>query len=76
MSGIEIVTAFAGGADGKIHERQNQKKTVGDDDVAIRVTHSGLCGTDLHYLHSDMVLGHEGVGIVEEVGKNVTTLKP
>ena len=76
MSAIETVKAFAGGADGKIHEKHNQKKPVGDDEVAIRVTHSGLCGTDLHYLHTDMVLGHEGVGIVEEVGKNVTSLKP
>jgi threonine dehydrogenase-like Zn-dependent dehydrogenase len=39
------------------------------------VTHSGLCGTDIHYKTADIVLGHEGVGVVEELGKNVKTLK-
>ncbi|KAK7047750.1 hypothetical protein VNI00_006078 [Paramarasmius palmivorus] len=34
------------------------------DDVVVKVTHSGLCGTELHYRNRDMVLGHEGVGIV------------
>lgn len=38
------------------------------DQVHVRVTASGLCGTDLHYAHQDMCLGHEGVGIVEATG--------
>ncbi|CCT72899.1 related to ADH7-NADP(H)-dependent alcohol dehydrogenase [Fusarium fujikuroi IMI 58289] len=33
--------------------------------VTVRITHSGLCGTDEHYKCQDMVLGHEGVGIVD-----------
>jgi Alcohol dehydrogenase GroES-like domain len=37
----------------------------------MKVTHSGLCGTDLHYFGYGQVLGHEGVGIVLDVGKNV-----
>ncbi|KAI9716323.1 MAG: putative secondary metabolism biosynthetic enzyme [Candelaria pacifica] len=46
------------------------------DNVFVRVTASGLCGTDLHYKSADMVLGHEGVGIVEKVGPECNTLKP
>ncbi|TAQ85434.1 hypothetical protein B7494_g6257 [Chlorociboria aeruginascens] len=38
------------------------------DSVYLKVTASGVCGTD-------MVLGHEGVGIVQAVGPEVTTLK-
>ncbi|KAK9311459.1 chaperonin 10-like protein [Lipomyces starkeyi] len=45
------------------------------DNVFVKVTASGLCGTDLHYMHLDMVLGHEGVGIVEAVGPDCRFLK-
>ncbi|KAH8815510.1 chaperonin 10-like protein [Xylogone sp. PMI_703] len=44
-------------------------------EVFVRITHSGLCGTDLHYVESGHVLGHEGIGIVEQVGSNVTSPK-
>jgi len=36
-----------------------------------QITHSGLCGTDIHYFEYGQVLGHEGVGIVLDIGKNV-----
>lgn len=49
-------------------------------DAIIRITTSTICGTDLHILKGDVptveagrILGHEGVGIVEEVGSAVTT---
>lgn len=35
------------------------------------VTHSGLCGTDMHYFEYGQVLGHEGVGVVVEIGSRV-----
>ncbi len=48
-------------------------------DAIVRITATSICGTDLHILHGDVpavdagrVLGHEGVGIVEEVGAMVT----
>lgn len=51
-------------------------------DAIVRLTASAICGTDLHLVRGtvpDMVpgtvLGHEGVGIVEEVGKEVRNLK-
>ena len=53
-----------------------------DGEVLIRYTHAGLCHSDLHIVHGDlparmpMVLGHEGAGIVEEVGAGVTRVAP
>jgi len=49
-----------------------------DGEVLIRYTHAGLCHSDIHIAHGDlearlpMVLGHEGAGIIEEVGPGVT----
>jgi glutathione-independent formaldehyde dehydrogenase len=51
-------------------------------DVVIRVTSSAICGTDLHMYDGrtgaehGLVLGHEAVGTVEEVGPTVTLLEP
>jgi alcohol dehydrogenase len=52
-------------------------------DAVVRVTHTTICGTDLHILKGDVptcqpgrVLGHEGVGVVEAVGSAVAAFKP
>ncbi len=51
-------------------------------DAIVKILRTTICGTDLHILKGDLpdvtdgrVLGHEGVGVVEEVGKAVTTFK-
>ncbi|PCG96071.1 Polyketide synthase, enoylreductase [Penicillium occitanis (nom. inval.)] len=49
-------------------------KSLGHNEIFIETTHSGLCGTDLHYMHSGKVLGHEGVGIVRKLGPGVTSV--
>jgi alcohol dehydrogenase len=48
-------------------------------DAIVRVTRTTICGTDLHILKGDVpscepgrILGHEGVGIIEQVGSAVT----
>src|SRR6059058_1460112 len=52
-----------------------------DGEVLIRYTHAGLCHSDIHIAHGDlparlpMVLGHEGAGIIEEIGPGVTRVK-
>ncbi len=53
------------------------------DDVIVRVTSTGLCGSDLHlydplapFMEPGDVVGHEPIGIVEEAGREVTTLRP
>jgi alcohol dehydrogenase (nicotinoprotein) len=49
-----------------------------DGEVLIRYLYAGLCHSDVHIQHGDlaarlpMVLGHEGAGIIEEVGPGVT----
>lgn len=52
-------------------------------DAIVRVTKTTICGTDLHILKGDVpevtsgrVLGHEGVGVIEEVGDAVGNFKP
>ena len=51
-------------------------------DVVVRITSSGICGSDLHlyevfgpFLDEGDILGHEPMGIVEEVGSGVTELQ-
>lgn len=47
-----------------------------DSQVLVKITAAGLCGTDLHFRCFSIVLGHEGVGVVEETGPNVQDLRP
>lgn len=51
-------------------------------DAVVRILHTTICGTDLHILKGDVpavtkgrTLGHEGVGVVEEVGSAVRNFK-
>jgi Zn-dependent alcohol dehydrogenase len=54
----------------------------GPRDVVVRMAAVGICGTDLHQVKGEfrrptpMVLGHEGAGVVEAVGADVTTVAP
>src|SRR5450830_748214 len=52
-------------------------------DAIVRVTKTTICGTDLHILKGDVatcqpgrILGHEGVGVIDQVGSAVTEFKP
>ncbi len=51
-------------------------------DAVVRITKTTICGTDLHIMKGDVpevvdgrILGHEGVGVIEEVGNAVTNFK-
>jgi alcohol dehydrogenase len=51
-------------------------------DAIVRVTKTTICGTDLHILKGDLpavtagrILGHEGVGVVDQIGAGVAGLK-
>jgi alcohol dehydrogenase len=51
-------------------------------DAIVRVTKTTICGTDLHILKGDApsckpgtILGHEGVGIIDQIGASVTAFK-
>src|SRR5690242_3883547 len=62
------------------------KPAIGTNDVLIRVQLTGICGTDLHIYEWDdwakktipvpLVIGHEFVGEIAEVGSNVTDFEP
>ncbi len=56
---------------------------LGPDDVLVHLPYSGVCHTDLHLLtgdlpvaHLPMIGGHEGSGVVEDIGTNVTAATP
>jgi alcohol dehydrogenase len=51
-------------------------------DAVVRITTTTICGTDLHILKGDVptvtegrILGHEGVGVIEDVGAAVTSFR-
>lgn len=69
---------------GKKALREVEKpEIIKDSDAIVRLVKTTICGTDLHILSGDVpavkegtILGHEGVGIVEEVGSGVKNFKP
>lgn len=68
---------------GKKEVRDVEKpKIIHDSDAVVKLTKTTICGTDLHILGGDVpackegtILGHEGIGIVEEVGSGVKNFK-
>ena len=66
--------------------KEVQEPQIGINDVKIRVLYTGICGTDLHIYDWDawarstipvgLVIGHEFVGEVVEVGANVPDVRP
>jgi len=63
-------------------EEKPKPEVQAPTDVIVRITKTTICGTDLHILKGDVasvkngrILGHEGVGVVEEVGSAVSGFK-
>lgn len=67
-------TVQRGSKSGKIIQDTSNRQ-LGRNEAYLTITHSGLCGTDEHYLHAGLALGHEGVGIVQAVGPDVSSVK-
>ena len=66
----------------KALEDRPRPEIAASTDAIVRVTKTTICGTDLHILKGDVatckpgrILGHEGVGIIEQVGTAVTAFK-
>jgi len=64
-------------------ETVRDPKLKATTDALIRITASAICGTDLHFVRGTVsglepgtVLGHEAVGVIEEVGKDVRNFRP
>jgi alcohol dehydrogenase len=70
------------GVDTKSLQERPRPEIRTPTDAIIRITKTTICGTDLHILKGDVptctpgrILGHEGVGVVDEVGSAVTMFK-
>lgn len=63
------------GVDGAVKPTPAEQPELKSREVLVKITHSGLCGTDLFFISTGCALGHEGVGIVEKVGSAVTMHK-
>ena len=69
-------------AGGPLTKFEFERRVTGVSDVAFKITHAGICHSDIHQVREEwgpalfpMVPGHEIVGIVTEVGSNVTKFK-
>jgi D-arabinose 1-dehydrogenase-like Zn-dependent alcohol dehydrogenase len=60
-------TYFSGSSSGDIVP-SNGSRTPGPTEAIVSISHCGVCGTDEHYRHASMGLGHEGVGVITELG--------
>ena len=79
-----IMKAFTYIKHGEFGFTEKKKPTLIDShDAIVRVTLSSICTSDLHIKHGSVpravpgiTVGHEMVGVVEEVGEQVTHVKP
>lgn len=67
---------------GEVKKWSYNPTPLGEDRVEIKITHSGICGSDIHTIDSGwfpteypVIPGHEIVGVITAVGSQVTTLK-
>ena len=68
------------GKDKKTIEDRPKPTIQNQSDAIVRIIKTTICGTDLHILKGDVstctpgrILGHEGIGVVDQIGKNVSS---
>ena len=67
----------------RLSVKEVDKPVIGHGEILVRIKACGVCHTDLHAAHGDwpvkpklpLIPGHEGAGIIEEVGEGVSHLK-
>ena len=71
------------GAGKKAWEDKPKPTITKPTDAIVKILKTTICGTDLHIMKGDLpevadgrIIGHEGVGIIEEVGSAASTFKP
>jgi alcohol dehydrogenase len=71
------------GPDKKALQERPKPTVAAPTDAIVRITKTTICGTDLHILKGDVpscqpgrILGHEGVGVIDQIGPAVTAFKP
>src|ERR1700693_3409061 len=67
----------------KALEQRPKPEIAAATDAIVKISKTTICGTDLHILKGDVpscqpgrILGHEGVGVIDQVGSGVTAFKP
>src|SRR6202047_866568 len=70
------------GPDKKAWEQTSKPVIQETTDAVVKILKTTICGTDLHIMKGDLpavtdgrIIGHEGVGVVEEVGTGVSNFK-
>jgi aryl-alcohol dehydrogenase len=74
---IDVEAAVAVGAGKPLEMRSLQLDAPRDDEILVRIVGVGVCHTDIAFKEAEMiaapaVLGHEGSGIIEQVGRSVS----
>ena len=68
-------------SDGYVDIKDVKLRPIKDNEILVKIEYCGLCHTDLHVAAGDFgpqpgrIIGHEGIGRVEQIGKEVTGLK-
>jgi len=76
--GIKATAAVVHEPEGNFKFLEVELEDPRDDEIVIRLEGSGVCQTDVHAQHMlpmPAVLGHEGTGVVESVGKSASRVK-
>jgi S-(hydroxymethyl)glutathione dehydrogenase/alcohol dehydrogenase len=76
-------SAVVHGAGQPLEIQEVEWDTPRDDEIGVKILSCGVCHSDAHVIHGELpfpvpypvVPGHEGGGVVEKVGKNVTRVK-
>ena len=70
------------GPEKKAWEEKPKPVIKDSTDAVVKILKTTICGTDLHIMKGDVptvtdgrIIGHEGVGIIEDVGTSVTNFK-
>ncbi len=65
-----------------LEKYEYEKPALKDNEIEVKITHCGICHSDIHLIDNDwgiskypLIPGHEIIGTVEEIGKNVKHLK-
>jgi D-arabinose 1-dehydrogenase-like Zn-dependent alcohol dehydrogenase len=66
---------WAGTLSGPVVAKTVTRPALTVHQVFVKTTHSGACGTDVHYHHEEIGMGHEGAGVITQVGPEVTNHK-
>lgn len=77
---MEVIAAVANNPTDKFTIETLNLRDPLDDEVLVKITCSGVCNSDINFLHTEgqefpIVMGHEGAGIIEKLGKSVTNFK-